>query len=292
MTQGPWVYFNDAFCRAEAARLSPFDRGYLFAHAAYEVTAVYNRKLIDFEGHLARLKRTLEALEIELDLENLAALHTELMARNGLSEGLIYLQISAGDYGHRDFYGPENFTPSTFMFSMEKQLINEAARDGITAITLEDSRWSRRDLKTTQLLSQSLAYRAARRAGATTTFMQEDGVITEAASANAWIVLADGTLVTRQLSNAILPGITRQTMLSLLEENGLKVEERTFTVAEAKAATESFTSSAGAMIAPVLKLDDTVIGDGKPGPITRTVQRTYYTYIGADVASVAPWALA
>ena len=291
MTQGSWVYANNAFCRAEAARLSPFDRGYLFAHAAYEVTAVYNSKLIDFEGHLARLQRTLEGLEIPAKLDHMAALHTELIARNAMREGLIYLQVTAGDYANRDFYGPETFTPSFFMFSTEKPLINDTARNGITAITLEDTRWQRRDFKTTQLLSQSLAYRAARRAGATTALMHEDGVITEAASANAWIVLHDRTLVTRALSASILPGITRQSVLDLLGRQGLHVEERSFTIAEAKAASEIFTSSAGAMIAPIVKLDDTVIGTGTPGPVTRAVQRAYYEHIGADIECAAPWAL-
>lgn len=292
MSLGKWVYLGNSFQEAASARLSPFDRGYLFAHAAYEVTAVYNGQLIDFDAHLARLARTLDSLEIPAFPADLGDLHRQLMARNGLTEGFVYLQITAGDYGHRDFYGPETFTPALFMFSTEKPLINAAARDGITAITLPDTRWTRRDMKTTQLLSQSLAYRAARRAGATTAFMHEDGVITEAASANAWIVLGDGTLVTRPLSNAILPGITRETVLDLLAAANLKLEERAFTVAEAKAASEAFTSSAGAIIAPVLTLDDTLIGSGKPGPVTRAVQRAYYEYIGADVARIAPWAFA
>lgn len=121
--------------------------------------------------------------------------------------------------------------------------------------------------------------------------MHEDGVITEAASANAWICLADGTLVTRALSPAILPGITRESVLQLLSPRGLHVEERSFTVTEAKAAAECFTSSAGAIIAPVVKLDDTPIGTGQPGPITRAVQKAYYEHIGADVAVAAPWVL-
>jgi len=287
----PIVYLDGKFIPADEARISPFDRGHLFAHAAYEVTAVYDGKLIDFDGHLARLGRTLDGLEIPRLPDDLAALHHELMTRNRLTEGLVYLQVTAGDYGHRDFYGPEIFTPALFMFSTEKQLIGDVARDGIHAITLEDTRWTRRDMKTTQLLSQSLAYRKARRAGATTAFMHEDGVITEAASANAWIVLTDGTLVTRNLSNAILPGITRQAILRLLADKGLRVEERAFTVNEAKAAAESFTSSAGAIIAPVLKLDDTMIGTGKPGPITRAVQGAYYEHIGADVGNIAPWVI-
>jgi D-alanine transaminase len=288
----PVVFLNGQFLAAENAQISPFDRGFLFAHAAYEVTAVYNGKLIDFDAHLARLARTLDGLEIEHPANDLAALHQELITRNNLTEGLVYLQVTAGDYGHRDFYGPETFAPSLFMFATAKKLIGDRARDGITAITREDTRWMRRDLKTTQLLSQSLAYRKARRAGAHTAFMHEDGVITEAASANAWIVLGDGTLVTRDLSQSLLPGITRQTLLELLGKAGLETHERAFRVAEAKAAAESFTSSTGFVIAPVLKLDDTVIGNGKPGPVTRTVQRIYYEYIGADVARVAPWVLA
>lgn len=287
----PIVYLNGEFLTAGDAQISPFDRGYLFAHAAYEVTAVYNSKLIDFDGHLARLGRTLDGLEIPHLTEDLPRLHQEVMTRNKLSEGLIYLQVSAGDYGHRDFSGPETFTPSLFMFTTARPLIGDLARDGIAAITTEDTRWTRRDMKTTQLLSQSLAYRKARRAGAQTAFMHEDGVITEAASANAWIVLSDGTLVTRALSNAILPGITRQSLLTLLSDQGLRIEERLFTVADAKSAVEVFTSSAGALIAPVLKLDDTMIGTGKPGPVTRRVQSAYYGHIGADVAAAAPWAL-
>lgn len=287
----PIVYLNGHFMPADQAQISPFDRAYLFAHAAYEVTAVYNSKLIDFDAHLARLGRTLDGLEIPHLPDDLAQLHNDLMDRNDLTEGLIYLQATAGDYGHRDFYGPEIFTPAIFMFTTQKQLIGDVARDGLTAITLEDTRWKRRDMKTTQILSQSLAYRKARRAGAQTAFMHEEGFVTEAASANAWIVLADGTLITRDLSSALLPGITRQTLLSVLEKAGLRIEERAFSVAEAKSAAEVFTSSTGVVIAPVLKLDDTVIGDGKPGPVTRTVQRHYYSYIGADVARVAPWTL-
>lgn len=291
MALGKWVYLDGAFHTAEAARISPFDRGYLFAHAAYEVTAVYNGSLIDFDAHLIRLGHTLEGLDISVPTDDLAGLHKDLLERNSLREGLIYLQVTSGNYGERDFYGPESFLPSLFMFSTEKKLIGPVARDGFTAITLPDTRWKRRDMKTTQLLSQTLAYRTARRAGATTAFMHEDGVVTEAASANAWIVLTDGTLVTRNLSHALLPGITRATLIRLLEAEGLKIEERAFTVEEAKQAAECFTSSTGVVIAPVLKLDDTLIGSGKPGPVTRTVQRTYYSYIGADVASVAPWAL-
>ena len=286
MMKNDWVYLNGEFVRRDEARISPFDRGFLFAHAAYEVTAVYGGKLIDFDGHLERLGRTLAGIEIlppEVDIE---ALHHEIIHRNDVSEGLIYIQVSAGDQGPRDFYGPEDMVPSVFMFSTEKRLITDTARDGIAVISVADERWKRRDMKTTQLLSQSLAYRAARRAGALTAIMHENGVVTEAASANAWIVTVDGVLVTRDLSSALLPGITRGTLTRLLRDVGLSVEERAFTLDEMRGAAEAFTSSTGVVIAPILSMDGDVIGDGKVGPVTRLVQATYYTYLGADLTQI------
>ncbi|HAE26165.1 MAG TPA: D-alanine aminotransferase, partial [Hyphomonas adhaerens] len=153
------------------------------------------------------------------------------------------------------------------------------------------TRWKRRDMKTVQLLSQALAYRAAREAGAETAFMIEDGLVTEAASANAWIVDAEGRLITRELSHSILPGITRAGVASLLAASGLEMVERAFTPEEAASAKEVFTTSSGAIVAPVVALDGKPIGDGKPGPVTRRIQRLYYEAMGADVAAVAPWAL-
>ena len=291
MTDKQWVYLNGDFVAANEAAISPFDRGFLFAHAAYEVTAVYAGKLIDFDAHMARLARTLEGIEIAFPATDMAALHNEIMARNNLSEGLIYIQVSAGDHGPRDFYGPEVLTPSLFMFTTAKQLIGEVARDGFGVISQEDTRWTRRDIKTTQLLSQTLAYRAARRAGAAAAILHEDGVVTEAASANAWIVTGGGTFDTRERSHALLPGITRQSTVDLLRNAGHVVEERAFTLTEMAEAAEAFTTSTGVVIAPVLTLDGKPIGTGKPGPLTRTVQRLYYAYIGADVAAIAPWAL-
>ena len=281
-----WVYFDGTYMAAQDAKLSPFDRGFLFAQAAYEVTAVYNHKLIDFEPHLQRLSRTLAGLEIEAPREDLQQVHEQLIQRNSLREGLIYLHVSAGMHGLRDFSGPEMLKPSVFAFANPKQLIGEAARDGIATISMADTRWHRRDLKTTQLVSQSLAYRAARRAGAVTAILHEDGVVTEAASANVWLVTQDGQLVTRNLSHAILPGITRARLISLLQNGADQIEERTFTLDEVRHAQEVFTSSAGAMIAPVLSLDGDMIGDGQPGPVTRAVQAAYYEFIGADISAL------
>lgn len=283
-----FAYLNGRFITAESAQISPFDRGFLFAQAAYEVTAVYNGQLVDMDGHLSRLAHTLDGIRIPNIWAGgeLERLHHELLERNNMREGLIYLQISAGAYGARDFAGPEEIRPTLFMYSDARELIGAAAKNGITAITLPDTRWTRRDMKTTQLLSQALAYHAARDAGADTAWMIEDGHITEAASANAWIVDRDGTLITRDLSSSILAGITRGTVMNLLAEAGVAVEERRFTPHEALQAVEAFTSSAGAIIAPVTHIDGKPIGNGAPGPVTRMVQKAYYARMGADVAAI------
>jgi D-alanine transaminase len=293
MTVCKTAYLGNAFCDVESARISPFDRGFMFAHAAYEVTAVYAGHLVDFGGHMARLDRTLKGIGVPNPLsgEGWTKIHRDLIAINSLTEGLIYLQVSAGAYGLRDFAGPETFQPTVFVYADARRLIGDAARDGIRAIFLDDSRWKRRDMKTTQLLSQALAYRTARESGAETAFLVEDGHVTEAASANAWIVNGEGQLVTRDLSPSILPGITRAGVLDLLEGSGLHLVERAFTPDEALSAKEAFTTSAGAMIAPVVAIDGQAIGTGRPGPVTRQIQRLYYQAMGADVAAVAPWAM-
>lgn len=293
MTICTMAYLNGAFCSASDARISPFDRGFLFAHSAYEVTAVYNGQLVDFGGHVARFGRTLAGIAIPdpLSGEGWGKVHRDLIAYNALSEGLIYLQVTAGSYGRRDFAGPDEFEPTVFLYAEERRLIGAAARDGIKVIFLDDTRWKRRDMKTTQLVSQALAYRSAREAGADTAFMVEDGRVTEAASANAWIVDGEGRLVTRDLSSSILPGITRACVLDLLEGSGIRLVERAFTPDEARQAREAFTTSAGAIIAPVVAMDARPVGTGKPGPVTRQIQRLYYQAMGADVAAVAPWAM-
>ena len=283
---GDYVFLNGAFIPARDAHVSVHDRGFLFAHAAYEVTAVYDGKLVDFEHHIARLKRTLAGIEIEFPKLDFAALHDEMMRRNHLREGLIYVQVTAGNPGPRDYFGPEEFTPTVYMFATHKTLIGDVAQNGLTAIAYEDTRWRRRDLKTTQLLTQTLAYRAARRSGADTAILHEDGMVTEAASANLWIVDKSGILVTRDLSAALLPGITRDRLLDILQASGHNIEERGFSLAELSDAAEAFTSSTGVVIAPVLSIDETPIGSGQPGPVTRKVQSAYYAYIGADITKI------
>jgi len=289
----PVVHLNGSFLPLGEAHVSPLDRGFLFAHAAYEVTAVYGGRFVDLEGHIARLTRTLEGIAIPNPhvAAGWQALHSELIVRNGLTEGLVYLEVTGGAYDARDFAGPETFTPTVFAYADARPLIGAAARDGIKAVFLDDSRWKRRDMKTTQLLSQALAYRTAKAQGAETAFMVEDGFVTEAASANAWIVTQAGEIITRDLSPAILPGITRAGVMALKAKGGFTITERAFTPDEAVNAAEVFTTSAGAMVAPVTHLGGRAIGNGQPGPVTRRIQRLYYEAMGAEVSSAAPWVL-
>ncbi|PKP82036.1 MAG: D-alanine aminotransferase [Alphaproteobacteria bacterium HGW-Alphaproteobacteria-18] len=287
----PLVHLNGALMALTDAHISPLDRGFLFAHAAYEVTAVYGGRFVDLDGHIARLERTLAGISIPNPhiSEGWANLHRELIAQNDLVEGLVYLQVTGGAYDARDFAGPQSFTPTVFAYADARPLIGASARMGIGAVFIEDSRWKRRDMKTTQLLSQALAYRLAQGQGAETALMVEDGFVTEAASANAWIVTQDGEIMTRQLSPAILPGITRAGVMGLRAAGGFTITERAFTPEEAVNAAEIFTSSAGAMIAPVVTLEGRPVGDGRPGPVTRKIQKLYYEAMGADVAVAAPF---
>lgn len=291
MTISPWVYLDGHYVSVNEARISPFDRGFLFAHAAYEVTAVFAGAMIDFVGHNARLERTLDGICLANPHDQVAwkGLHDALIAKNELQEGLVYLQVSGGAYGGRDFAGPDILTPTVFMFSVAKPILGENAKNGIAAITLPDTRWARRDLKTTQLLSQALAYRSAKEGGQQTAIMHEDGLVTEAASANIWIVTQQGEVITRELSRAILPGITRAAVLSSLQSTGVPVVESAFSLGALSGAREVFATSAGALIAPIIEIDGKAVGDGKPGPITRQVQRSYYQAMGADLGERAPW---
>ncbi len=285
------VFSGGVFVAAGEAYVSPFDRGFLFAHAAYEVTAVYGGKMVDFDGHIARLSRTLAGIDIPQPLGQQAwyDLHMQLIAKNGLEEGMIYLQVTAGAYAARDFAGPQDLRPAIFMFADTRPLIGESAQYGIAAITVEDTRWSRRDMKTTQLLSQALAYRSAREAGAQTAILCEDGMVNEAASANLWIVDAKGRLRTRDLSSKILAGITRA---AVSEQAGdVEIAEGAFSIDEMLGAQEVFTTSATALVCPVIEINGQTIGSGQPGPVTRAAQRRYYQAMGADIAREAPWAL-
>ncbi|MFP1644399.1 D-amino-acid transaminase [Pontitalea aquivivens] len=274
------VYVNGAYVPEAEAQVSVFDRGFLMADGVYEVTSVLDGKLIDFAGHLKRLARSLSELEIENPLSDAEwlAVHREMVARNGIADGLVYLQVTRGNPGDRDFAFPDPATtrPTVVLFTQSKPGLadNPQARTGLKVIGIDDIRWGRRDIKTVQLLYPSMGKMMAKKAGVDDAWFVEDGLVTEGTSNNAYIVTGN-RIVTRQLSNDILHGITRAAVLRYAAEAQMEVEERSFTVAEAKAADEAFITSASAFVMPVVELDGARIGTGVPGPVATRLREIY-----------------
>ncbi|WP_329353918.1 D-amino-acid transaminase [Vibrio natriegens] len=272
------VYLNGKFLAESEAKISVFDRGFLFADAVYEVTAVLDGKLIDHEGHLARLERSAKELGIKMPVtgEQLMDIQRQLIEKNSLVEGGIYLQLTRGNEGDRDFSYSDKIEPTLVLFTQSRNLIDSPkAQTGIKVISFNDIRWRRRDIKTTSLLPACLAKQIAHEAGAEDVWLIENGYVTEGGSSNAYIVTQDDVLVTRPLSNDILHGITRASLMALAKELNLTIEERFFTIEEAYQAKEAFISSATTFVWPVVAIDDKPIGTGKPGEIALRLRDIY-----------------
>lgn len=266
-------------------RLVPFaeasvpivDRGFLFADSIYEVAAVLDSAFLDLSGHLARLERSLREIAIPNphDAATWERLMGELARANDLREGLVYMQVTAGSQD-RDFVAAPDLAPNVVMFTQAKALRDTAAaKTGVAVITAPDLRWARRDVKSTGLLAQVLAKRAAKAAGAQEAWLVQDGFVTEGASSTAFIVTRAGELVTRPLSHAILPGVTRATMMRVAKAHGLTVVERPFGVEEAKAAREAFLTSAGTLLHPIVSIDGAPVANGHPGQVARDLRMAY-----------------
>ncbi|UYV37027.1 D-amino-acid transaminase [Rhodobacteraceae bacterium D3-12] len=274
------VYVNGEYLPEEDAKISIFDRSFLMADGVYEVTSVLGGKLIDFEGHVARLERSLTELDMQKPeaFDDLLEIHRELVRVNDIDEGMIYLQVSRGSAGDRDFVfpDPEVVKPTLVLFTQSKPGLadNPAAKKGIKVISIEDIRWGRRDIKTVQLLYPSMGKMAAKKAGCDDAWLIEDGKVTEGTSNNAYIVKG-GKIITRQLSNDILHGITRAAVLRFAREAQMQVEERPFTIEEAKAADEAFVTSASTFVFPVVEIDGAALGDGTPGPVAKRLREIY-----------------
>jgi D-alanine transaminase len=271
------VYVNGEYLPETEAKVSIFDRGFLFADGVYEVTSVLDGKLIDFAGHAKRLQRSLDELQMANPVteEELLEIHRELVRLNGIEEGLVYLQITRGA-ADRDFAFPKEAAPTIVLFTQAKPGLaeNPMAKTGMKVISIEDQRWGRRDIKTVQLLYPSMGKMMAKAAGADDAWMVEDGAVTEGTSNNAYIV-KDGTIITRHLGNEILHGITRAAVLRFANEAQMKVEERPFTIAEAQAADEAFITSASTFVMPVVEIDGQAVGTGKPGAIATRLREIY-----------------
>ena len=273
------VYVNGSFLPENEATVSIFDRGFLFADGVYEVTSVLDGKLIDFASHATRLTRSLTELDMRspIDTDDLLAVHRELVRANDIEEGLVYLQITRGAASDRDFAYPSEDTPPTIvLFTQNKPGLADSptAKVGIKVISIEDQRWGRRDIKTVQLLYPSMGKMMAKAAGCDDAWMVEDGAVTEGTSNNAYIV-KNGKIITRQLSNDILHGITRAAVLRFAKEAQMEIEERAFTVLEVQDADEAFFTSASAFVMPVVEIDGVMVGSGAPGSVSLRLREIY-----------------
>jgi D-alanine transaminase len=284
MDLDPIAYVNGEFVPLSEAKVSVLDRGFLFADGIYEVSAVLDGKLVDNESHLARLERSVGEIKLPLPetIGRIKEIQHELIKRNQLKNGLVYLEVTRGADKGRDFAFPKGVKPTLVMFTSEKDIVNAAsAKTGIGVITVPDIRWERRDIKSVGLLAQVLAKQAAAEAGAGEAWMIQDGEVSEGGSSSAFILTQSDVLVTRQNSNTILPGCTRKAVVKLAEERQLRLEERPFTVAEALGAKEAFITSASLFVQPVVKIDGKPVADGKVGPMASRLREIYIDFARA-----------
>jgi D-alanine transaminase len=279
------AYVNGSFVPLSEAKVSILDRGFLFADGIYEVSAVLDGKLVDNASHLARLERSVGEIALKLPetVERITEIQKELIARNRLVDGLVYLEVTRGADSGRDFAFPKSAVrPTLIMFTAVKDIIGAPqAKSGISVITVPDIRWARRDIKSVALLAQVLAKQAAAEAGAGEAWMIKDGLVTEGGSSSAFILTQDDVLVTRQNGSEILPGCTRKAVVKLAEERQLRVEERAFSIDEALRAKEAFITSATVFVQAVVSIDGKKVGAGKPGPMTSRLREIYVDFAKA-----------
>ncbi len=270
------VFLNGEYLKADKAKVSIFDRGYMFGDGVYEVVPVVNYTVLDKEPFLERFDRSLRELDLKwpMSKNDFLKMIDELVKRNDIKEGGIYMQVTRG-VAPRDFSYPEDTDTTCTAFGFKKEVINNPyAKSGIKVVTVEDIRWKRRDVKSIALLGQCMAKEEAKRKGAYEGWMVEDGFVTEGTSSSAYIV-KDNVIITRPLSNSILPGIRRKLLIEIAKKHNIKIEERLFTPEEALEADEAFLSSATTFVLPIIEIDGKVIGDGKPGPIFKKMRQMY-----------------
>jgi D-alanine transaminase len=277
------VFVNGEYLPETEAKVSIFDRGFLFADGVYEVSAVVNGKLVDYAAHMERLGRSLRELRMDWPCtrSELDAMHAELIRRNSLAEGIIYMQVTRGA-ADRSFNFPKPAPkPTLVAFTQAMALVkNPNAATGIKVITTPDLRWARRDIKTVMLLAPALGKQEAYEKSAQEAWMVEQGFVTEGTSSNAYIV-KNGKVITRGLSNEILAGCTRRALFRLAAEHGVEVVERKFTPEEAYEAEEAFLTSASQFVMPIVEIDGHRIGGGQPGPVVRRLRELFLAEAGA-----------
>jgi D-alanine transaminase len=282
------AYVNGRYLPHALARVHVEDRGYQFSDGVYEVCEVRGGQLVDERRHMERLARSLNELRMRAPMGPAAMgiVLRETLRRNRVRDGLIYLQVTRGVARRDHAFPPPDTKPGLVVTAraVDRSRLDSAAANGIGVITVPDNRWERVDIKTISLLPNVLARQAARDQGAREAwFVGRDGFVTEGSSSNAWIVTAEGKIVTRPTTHGILGGVTRAVVLDVAASQGLAVEERGFTVTEAKAAREAFLTAASQIVMPVISVDGQKIGDGLPGPMATALRSNYY-----EAAEVAP----
>lgn len=280
------VYVNGDYLPQEDAKISVFDRGNLFGDGVYEVVPIIQGKLVDEDYGVQRLRRSLAETEIAWPCseQDYRQILRELISRNQVTEGMIYVQVTRG-IAERDFAYPKDIKPSLIAYPTHKNILQSPLADtGVTVVSTADLRWKRRDIKSLNLLAQCMAKQQAAKLGAFEAWMTEDGFVTEGASSSAYIVKG-GTVITRPLSNSILPGIRRRVLVEMAEQGGFKLEQRAFSIEEAQAADEAFLSNASSLVLPIVSVDGYAIGDGKPGPVTRELRERYIAALLAEASS-------
>ncbi len=273
------AYVNGTYVRAAEAAVSIDDRGYLFADAVYEVWSVFDGRLADLDGHLNRLERSLRELQIAMPMPrgSLFVVLNEVVRRNQIKEGMVYLQVSRG-VAPRDHVFPENVKPAVVITArpVDREAAARKAESGIKAMSAPDIRWGRCDIKTVGLLPNVLAKQAAKEQGAgEVIFVDANGLVTEGGSTNVYIVGADDVIRTRSLKANILAGVTRLNLLSVIADLGLEIREEAFTLADAKTAKEVFISAATSLVMPIVAIDGDKIGNGLPGPVALSLRDSY-----------------
>ncbi|HYQ57405.1 MAG TPA: D-amino-acid transaminase [Draconibacterium sp.] len=270
------VYLNGSYINEEEARISPNDRGFLFADGVYEVAKYYNGKAFRFQDHLDRLNRSLKAIEIDYNTEELEGIFMELIRLNNKinQHAGIYLQITRGR-AKRSHDFPEDITPTIYAYAFDLPSSAEKLQDGIKVITHEDIRWQRCDIKSVSLLPNTMLYNKACKEGAGECVLIRDGFVTEATHSSL-LAIKNGQLITRPLSNFILPGITRKVILELCEANAIPVEECLFSESELLEMDEVFIAGTGSEVCPIIQINNKIIGDGKPGKITQVLQKLFF----------------
>ena len=280
------VYVNGEFFLKKEASISVFDRGSLFSDSVYEVTAVIEGKLVDWQEHFARLQRSLDHLDIvnNFNEEDFYKIQKKLINQNELKEGLCYIQITRG-FGERDFnFGNKSFLPTVVMFTQEKSILNNPAiKAGIKIITVPDDRWKRRDIKTTQLLAQSIAKSSAVQKGLDDSLLVQDGFINEGSSSNAFII-KDDHIYTPSLSNFILGGITRSTVIEFCKTKNIQIKEQKIHVDDVMHAQEVFLTSATGFVIPVIEIDGRPVGNGSVGDKVKEIQEIYLEQIKSKLS--------